>query len=293
MHVHVDGGAVKADAQHAGGKFADHHSALAGFLQRPLHGVAADISPVDKKYLHGAVGSRIDRLGNKAFHADVVVTVFDGNKPRSEFPAVDRVNGGTQLSVAGSEQHLLAFPDKAEGNFRVRQRNPVDHRGDGVAFGLVGFEEFPSRGCIEEHLTNHDGRTHRAADFLIDRFVAAFDDVMHTDVALGGAGDEFHLGHRADGSKRLAAEAECRNAVEIGSHAYLAGGVTEESGRHIVRGNSLAVVGHADIRGTAVLNLNRNDGRARVYAVFHKLLDHGGRAFYHFPGGNQLGGVFI
>ena len=193
MNIHIHRRTVQTDAQHAGRVLADHDRTLARFLERPLHGVAADVAPVDKENLHGAVGAGIDRLGDKPLHADIVVAVFDGNQSQGEFPAVDRVNGGAELAVAGCEKNLLPLSDEAEGDFGMGERHAVDDGGNGVALCLVGFEEFPSRGGVEEHLAHDDSRADRAAYFLIDNLVAALDDVMHAHIAVGGAGDQLHF----------------------------------------------------------------------------------------------------
>ena len=69
--------------------------------------------------------------------------------------------------------------------------------------------------------------------------------------------------------------------------------MAKEGGGNVVGGNALSVVGDADVGRTAVPDFHGDDGRARVNAVFHQLLDHRRGAFYHLSGCNQLGGMFI
>ncbi|MPM89774.1 hypothetical protein SDC9_136886 [bioreactor metagenome] len=65
--------------------------------------------------------------------------------------------------------------------------------------------------------------------------------------------------------------------------------MAQEGGFHILRSDAAAVVGNADERHAAVLQLHRHSGGAGVGGVFKQLLNHRGRALYHLAGGDEVG----
>ena len=94
--------------------------------------------------------------------------------------------------------------------------------------------------------------------------------------------------HRCDGGERLAAETERTDGGKVGGGAQLACRVTQESGGQLVRRDAAAVVGHAQIGETAVLQLDGDVSRARVNGVFHELLDDARGALDDLAGGDEI-----
>ena len=97
------------------------------------------------------------------------------------------------------------------------------------------------------------------------------------------------LGDRRDAGKRLAAEAERRDTIEVVGGADLAGRMAQEGDAHLVRGDAAAVVLHADQTAAALAHLDPNVGRAGVQAVLDQLLDGRRGTLDHLAGGDLVG----
>ena len=65
--------------------------------------------------------------------------------------------------------------------------------------------------------------------------------------------------------------------------------MAEEGGGGLVGGDAAAVVTDPDEGHAAVLNFHCDSGGSGINGVFHEFLDHRGRAFHHFAGGDEVG----
>ena len=64
--------------------------------------------------------------------------------------------------------------------------------------------------------------------------------------------------------------------------------MAQEGGGQLLRRDAAAVVRDADVGQAALFQLGGNGGGAGVKSVFQKLLAHGGGAFHHLAGGDQV-----
>ena len=63
--------------------------------------------------------------------------------------------------------------------------------------------------------------------------------------------------------------------------------------RHVLARHAAAVIGDAHKRGAAVLDFDGDGSCAGVGTVFEHFLDGGCRAFDHFTGGDEVGGMLV
>ena len=88
-------------------------------------------------------------------------------------------------------------------------------------------------------------------------------------------GQQFHTGNRGDGSKSLSPKAKRSNSLKIRLIVHFARRVPEKSRRNILARDTAAIVGDAQIRHTAVLDLNRDSGGSGVNSILKQLLYDG------------------
>ena len=116
------------------------------------------------------------------------------------------------------------------------------------ALGLLGAEEFPPGGQIEENLAHLDGGAGRRGGGL------HFDDLAAVHHHLSGlargvfalAGGDHEPAHAGDAGQGLAAEAHGGDGGEIFGAGDLRGGVAFEAEESVVAAHAPAVVGDAD-----------------------------------------------
>ena len=97
--------------------------------------------------------------------------------------------------------------------------------------------------------------------------------------------------HRRDRWQRLAAESERDDRPQIVGVGNLAGGVPLEGEPGVVGIHAFAVVLHADLFLASELDVNGQAPRPGVDGVLDQFLDHRGRPFDDFAGGNLIGEV--
>ena len=93
MDVDVRFGERDGQVEHAGRKLTDHDGMFVRFLQRCTCCSALDISAVDKKGLHGAVGTAGDRKSDITFDMNLPCGVVHRCQIAGKFPPVHRMDG--------------------------------------------------------------------------------------------------------------------------------------------------------------------------------------------------------
>ena len=190
-------------------------------------------------------------------------------------------------------QYELSVTDETHRNIRFGKCQSVNHRGNGVSFGDVFFEKFHACGGVVEKIADNDRGAFGTTGIVKKFFFAAVDKVFAPDVLVFGTCEHFHPCHGGNGGQRFSAEAESSDAIEIVFGLNLAGGMADEGGGHIVLSDAAAVIGHAHITDTAVLNFHSHRGRSGVHGVFRQLFDDGTGAIDDLSGGNQFGNMFV
>ena len=288
VYVHVHSPESQLQMQHTGREFSHHKGALVGLFQGRHGRAAADVPPVDKEVLHAAVGAAPRRRADKALHLYMLQLVLHRDEGRGKLPAVHGVNRRGELVVARGVELLLPVPDEPEGDLRMGQGHLVQNPGDGITLCSILFQEFhPGRGVIKQ-VPDQDGGAVGAARLLQGGLLFPAAGVAHPGLGLPGLGEQLYVGHGGDGGQRLPAEAQGHNGVQVILLRDLAGGVAQKGGGHILLGDTAAVVRHPHKGGAAPADLHGDHTGSGVYGIFHQLLDYGGGALHHLPGGDQF-----
>ena len=187
MHIHIHRLRRQLQVQYTGRKAPDHDHAVISALQRHRRRRGLNISAVDEKVLHGAVGARSGRVADKARNMHALQRIVHTNGVVGKILAEHRIHTGKELSVPRREQFLSAVPQKAERNFWMGQRDALHHCGNGVALADILFEKLHAGRHIEEQIRHRDGRPLRCADLLILPLLA-------TDDAIGSSSTAFICG---------------------------------------------------------------------------------------------------
>ena len=107
------------------------------------------------------------------------------------------------------------------------------------------------------------------------------------------AGENGESADRGDRRKRLAAESQSGDPVDVLCGEDLAGPVRLDAEQRVVGIHSGAVVGDADQPRTGPFDLDADVGGSGVDGVFHQFLDHRCGAFDHLPGRDPVAELFI
>ncbi len=178
---------------------------------------------------------------------------------------------------------------QTEGLIGMRQAVVRDQRGDVRQFGLLGAQEFPARGHVEEEIAHGDGGAAAERRFLAAQHLAAGD----FDARAGGLLRRPRLEQQArdggDGRQRLAAKPERGDGEQILDVAQLAGGVALEGQQGVVAQHAAAIVDDADQAPAAGFDFDAEIGGAGVERVFEQFLDDRSGPLHHFAGGDLVG----
>ena len=259
-------------AQHAVGKAPDHQTVAVRLLQRRRHGFGADIPPVDEEKLVASRAARGVRTGNVTRQLVALPAALHRRQLLGRLPSEHGADRTEQRTVARGGELLLPLAQQAEGHLGVCQRQPL-HRGkQRRSLHRVALHKFQPRGCVEKQVADDDGRAVGTARLTALRDRARLKVQARAERSIGGLGQQVDARNGTDGGKRLTAEAEGADRLQILGAAELTGGMAQKRRLRVLRLHAAAVVGHAQKGHAAVLNLNGDVLRAGVDRVFRQLL---------------------
>ena len=246
-----------------------------------------------EKVLHIAVGAGFLGLADIAGHPDAAEGIIDRQQGSRELSAVDGVDRGEELSVAGGMEHLLLVADIGKRDLGMRKRDLVDHIGNSVALRHIRLQKLHAGGNVVEQVTDDKGSAVGTAGVVQRDLLAAFDQIAGADLFLACLGDQLEVGYRGYGREGFAAEAEGGDRVEVVLNTHLGGRVAHKGGADILAQDARSVIGDAHKGDAAVFDLDGDGGCAGVDGVFDQFFDDGGRTFDDLTGGDQFCHVFV
>ena len=288
MHVDVHLADRQRDMKDAPGELALQQPVAVGLLHGGSQQLALDEPAVDKEQLASAGAVTSQRLGDKALHPHIAAAAADGQQAVGKVAAQRGVDGGQQLPVAGGVEDLLPVTQQLEGHIGMAQRQMGHNACGGGALGGILLHKLHAGGGVVEQVPHADGGAVGAAGFGDTGGHAALQVQRGAAVRTGLPGKNIHPRHGGDGGQRFAAEAQSADGGKVLGAAELAGGVAQEGGGQLLRRDAAAVVRNADVGQAALFQLGGNGGGTGVKSVFQKLLAHGGGAFHHLAGGDQV-----
>ena len=186
--------------------------------------------------------------------------------------------------------HHLAVVAQDQGSVEAGERDAAHQFVDVGKFGLFAAHELAPRRGVEEEVHHLHRRAHRVGRRLDgDAHLAPLGLGLPGFGLLRRAGGEGQSGDRADGGKRLPAKAEAVDPLQIVQGRDLGGGMARQRQHQFIPGDATAVVTDADQLGPALVDVDFDPVGARIQAVFHQLLDHGGGPLHHLAGGDLVG----
>ena len=296
VYVHVYAAEGDLHIQHAVGEAARQQTVAVCHFQPLLNERRFDRSAVDEEILGGTVAAPLCRRRHKASDADELIHGITFDHGLGHVSAQQVIHTGLDLAVTGGEKFLLAVLDAADGDIGAAQSALHGGLHAGGALGAVALQELQTGGGIEKQVTNNHGRALGAARFI--HFLNIPRSKGHADAMPRSCftGGHFDAGHRRHRSQRFTAEPEGADAFQTPLILQLTGGMAQEGNARILGAHALAVIGDADIGGTAVADLHGNGTGTCVKGVFHQLLDHRRGSVHHLTRGDQvshMGGQYI
>ena len=158
--------------------------------------------------------------------------------------------------------------------------------GDPGALHGVGFHEFHPGGSVEEQIPDDDGGAVGAAHLGFLRDLSGFQSQAGAGEGTGGLGHDLNAADRCDGSQSFATEAHGADGTQVLGGAQLGGCVAQEGGAGILGAHAAAVVGDAQVRHAAILDLDGDLGGTGIHGIFKQFLGYGGRTLHHLTGGD-------
>ena len=152
---------------------------------------------------------------------------------------------------------------------------------------VLAHEFQPGRGVVEQVPDRDGGALRRPGGLHLTRY-APFQVEGGSLRRAGLAGQDVHPADGRDGGQSLAPEPQGADLPQIRLRPQLGGGVAQEGGGQLGRGDAAAVVRHPDQAHAAPADLHHHGGGAGVDGVLHQLLHHAGGPFHHFTGGDQV-----
>ena len=185
----------------------------------------------------------------------------------------------------------LAVAAEREAHARGREGREHEHLSHVSALGRRGLEELAARRDVEEEVAHLDVGADGAPRRAHLGVTAADDDDLRPRVVAPQPGREREARDGRDARERLPSEAERGDAREVGQRRYLAGRVALEREARVDLVHPGAVVGHADARDAAGLDLYTNLRGPRVERVLDELLHDAGGSLDDLAGCDLVGEV--
>eukprot|EP00982_Pelagococcus_subviridis_P004608 29255-Pelagococcus_subviridis.AAC.10 len=272
-------------------------------LDRALQPRALDETVVDEEHERGlfrvvarARDQRVEResktAGAGAWHADVQTQRRELLRDRGAVHRAQTVHAlGRDRTV--QRRSRLAELSNHERRRRPRRRVPLDDVHDPVVLLRRRSQRFPSRRDVVEQVLDRDRRAlhararHRGAVLedavavrRLQRVRRVFRHRRHREV-----------GHERHGRERLASKPERRDLVQVLERRELRRRVPLAQDGEVVLADADAVVRDLKELASAVLDGDRDRGRARVERVLQELLERGGRAVDDLARGDAVDDV--
>ena len=187
-----------------------------GFFHRSLHDARLNIAPIDEKVLHGAIGPSGMCLGDIAPSRKASARKCGYlNKVCRHLLAEHREHRRNQFAIARRCKDLSAVSNHGKRNFGMGQCCMLNHTDDISCFGEILAQKLHTCRGIVKNISHNDGRTVRAASFLIFQNLACFQMQMHTCKGIRLLGEQINAGNRRDGCQRLTAKSQRSNRCQV------------------------------------------------------------------------------
>ena len=275
------------------GELALHDLVAVALLQGRCQQLGLDEPAVDEEYLHGPGPPAHEGLGDEAGHLHLTAPALHRSQAPGEVPAQGGIDGGLQLPVAGGVEGFGAVLDEFERNIRMGQGQMLHESRHGGGLGAVLLHEFQPGGGVVKQVPDDDGGPLRCAGLLHGAGHAPLQVQRGAGSGPLLPGQNIGAADGGDGRQSLTPEAQGADPAQVLGGAQLAGGVAEERGGQLLRGDAAAVVRHPDEAHAAPLELHRHGGAMGVDGIFHQFLHHAGRPFDDLTGGDEVRHVGI
>ena len=170
-----------------------------------------------------------------------------------------------------------------------RERDALERFVAVRVFGRLGLEKLAPRRGVEVEVAHFDRRAGAERRRHRRGKLGSFGGDRPRVPLARDAARERQARDRSDARERFAAEAETRDALEIGERLDLARRVARECELKLFARDAAPVVAHSKELHAARLEVHRNRARARVEAVLEQLLQRGGRSIDDFARGDLVG----
>ena len=137
----------------------------------------------------------------------------------------------------------LAVMTQMKGHVEPRQRQAPDDFLQVIEFGFLGLEKLAARRSIEEQVAHLDRGAHRMGGWLdTGCHVATFGFHLPGLIGIARARGQGQPRDGADRRQRLPAKAQAHDPLKVLKLANLAGGMSRQGQRQIVRRDTAAVI---------------------------------------------------
>ncbi|MNV51748.1 hypothetical protein D3C71_1438060 [compost metagenome] len=229
------------------------------------------------------------RLGDPAMQAQAGPAVIHAQGLRGEILAQCFAQARIGVQVTGLvAARRLAVVRHAQLHVRARQGERAQPLFDMAQLGAFGAQELAPRRHVVEQLAHFHGGARRMRTRHHVAELAALDLQRRTMRVAGPPRGQGETADRGDRRQRLAAETERGHRLEVVQAGDLAGGMARDRQRQFFRGNAAAVVTDPDQAHPALFQVDVHAGGTGVQRVLDQFLDHRGRAFDHFAGGDLV-----
>ena len=290
MDVHVDFARRHVEEDDGDGEASLHQQSAVGVLDRDGDGAMLHGAPVDEEGYAGTGGAAALRRGGEPPNGVGSRPGRDVQHRGGEFGAERGGRGVAQIPVARRRQLRLAVRLERHSDVGACEREALHRLAYAGGFGGGGADELQAGGNGGEERLDLDGRARGGAGFAPADDLAALQ--LDGDCGFRVRRSRRHADGRGggDAGERLASKAERADPRKVVFRLEFAGRVTLKGEFDLLRGDSAAVVGHADGGEPAVPRLDGDGARARVERVLDEFLDDRGGALNHLAGGDAGGG---
>jgi hypothetical protein len=213
-------------------------------------------------------------------------SVFEGHEAGGEVAPEHLRHALLERFDGWAVEHGFALAPERNVHPGVREGEARDRGRDAARLGLGRAQEFFAGRGVEEEVSHLDLGARPGSRRADGRLGASFEDGLDALVRSPGRREEPHARDRGYGGKRLAAEAERADFLQILRRGNLARRVALEGERGVLASYAAAVVAHRDEPRAAPLDAHVDAPRPGVEGVFEKLLDDRGRPLHDLARGN-------
>ena len=289
VHVDIDPSRIQRQEEKDGRVTVGRKQRAVSLANGMVQNRRARAAAIDEQVLFATVRPAERRQADEAGHAAGGTRLADGPELVDVIRAEQVAQAIRRIGPADEFVDAAAVDAQDHADLRVRKRQNDEDGSHMRQLGFLRAQKLASGRHVKKEIANLDRRAGGNPHLPDVEELAPRHGQFRADRRADPAGGQAKPRYRGNGGERFAPEPERGDRFDVIHRVNLAGRVPFDGEQGVVAIHARSVIGHADQPAPPGHDLDGDLGGAGVDGILDQFLDHRGRAFHHFAGGDLVG----